>query len=212
MIMCLKTSQKDVSKTIYELGDFGAVPDAMEGDPEAKLFFKQFDVDYTVKGTGTSIKAAKRLSLNLYFDPVRKGRELMELEIAVTLQMAALDELLNNQMVLNDSAAIKRDYNYFKVERYPATMSVKSFALNEEKVRKDKAFSDFFGIMTLSVDFDAMETYRTYRLRDEQEKCFQQMKDQMVSDRQRDWSEEGKTGRLLILFVALIMSSYVRHV
>ena len=38
------------------------------------------------------------------------------------------------------------------------------------------------------------------------------MKDQMVSDRQRNWSEEGKTGRLFILFVSLILSSYVRHV
>ena len=33
----------------------------------------------------------------------------------------------------------------------------------------------------------------------------------MVSDRQRNWSEEGKTGRLFILFVSLILSSWVRH-
>ena len=38
------------------------------------------------------------------------------------------------------------------------------------------------------------------------------MKTQMGIDRQRNWSEEGKTGRLLILFVCLIISSYVRHV
>ncbi len=38
------------------------------------------------------------------------------------------------------------------------------------------------------------------------------MKTQMGFDRQRNWSEEGKTGRLLILFVGLIISSYVRHI
>ena len=38
------------------------------------------------------------------------------------------------------------------------------------------------------------------------------MKDQMAADRQRNWSEEGKTGRLFILFVSLILSSYVRHI
>ena len=38
------------------------------------------------------------------------------------------------------------------------------------------------------------------------------MKTQMGFDRQRYWSEEGKTGRLLILFVGLIISSYVRHI
>jgi hypothetical protein len=57
-----------------------------------------------------------------------------------------------------------------------------------------------------------MKTFRTYGLRDEQEKYFQQMKDQMVSDRQRNWSEDGKTGRLFILFVSLVLSSYVRHI
>ena len=57
-----------------------------------------------------------------------------------------------------------------------------------------------------------MNAYRAYRLRDEQEKFFQQMKDQMVADRQRNWSEEGKVGRLFILFVSLVLSSYVRHI
>jgi hypothetical protein len=57
-----------------------------------------------------------------------------------------------------------------------------------------------------------METYRTYLLRDEMEIYFHQLKEQKVSDRQRNWSEEGNTGRFLILFVALILSSHVRHV
>ena len=38
------------------------------------------------------------------------------------------------------------------------------------------------------------------------------MKDQMAADRQRCWSEEGWTGRQLILFVSLILGSQVRHV
>ena len=56
------------------------------------------------------------------------------------------------------------------------------------------------------------EVSRHYGLRDEQEKYFQQMKDQMAADRQRTWSEEGKTGRLFILFVSLMISSHVRHI
>ena len=51
-----------------------------------------------------------------------------------------------------------------------------------------------------------------YEVRPECEKYFCQMKTQMGFDRQRNWSEEGKTGRLLILFVGLIISSYVRHI
>jgi transposase len=45
MIMCVKTSQKDVAKTINELDDFGAVPKSMEVETKAKLFFKQYDID-----------------------------------------------------------------------------------------------------------------------------------------------------------------------
>jgi hypothetical protein len=66
--------------------------------------------------------------------------------------------------------------------------------------------------MTHAVDFDAMKAFHIYGLRDEQEKFFQQMKDQMMSDRQRNWSEEGRTGRLLILLDSLVLSYYVRHI
>lgn len=62
------------------------------------------------------------------------------------------------------------------------------------------------------LDFGPMEAYHHYRLRDEQEKYFEQMKDQMAEDRLRCWSEEGWTGRQLILFVSLILGSQVRHV
>ena len=69
-----------------------------------------------------------------------------------------------------------------------------------------------FPNVALLTDKTAMQTWELYGLRDKQEKYFQQMKSQLGFDRQRNWSEEGKTGRLLILFVGLILSSYVRHI
>ncbi|MBQ7477824.1 MAG: hypothetical protein IJT01_02845, partial [Selenomonadaceae bacterium] len=47
---------------------------------------------------------------------------------------------------------------------------------------------------------------------DEQEKYFEQMKGQLHANRQDTWSEEGATGRRFILFVSMILSSYVRHI
>jgi transposase len=91
-------------------------------------------------------------------------------------------------------------------------MVIISYTLDEKKVEKAQRLLGFFAIMTHGMDFTTMETYNIYSLRDEQEKFFQQMKSQMVSDRQRNWSEEGKTGRLFILFVSLILSSWVRHI
>ena len=57
-----------------------------------------------------------------------------------------------------------------------------------------------------------MEIWRLYKLRDEQEKYFCQMKTQMVSGRNRTWSEEGYEGRQLIAFVGLILSSYIKYI
>lgn len=212
IVMCVKTGQADTLKAIRDLGEFGTRPEGMLVDPEARVYHKQYEVDYEVKSIGQSIKKADRLKLNLYFDPVRRGLELMELDIMLSLQEAALGELLKNDGVLANDTTIKRDYCYYKVTYDPATMVIKSFELDVKKVDKARRLSGFFAIMTHGVDFDAMEAFRTYGLRDEQEKYFQQMKGQMVADRQRNWSEEGKTGRLFILFVSLVLSSWVRYV
>jgi transposase len=206
MIMCAKTSQKNVAKAIQELGEFGTRPEGMSVDKEAMVYHKQYDIDYEVESRGQATKKSDRLKLNLYFDPVRRGIELMELDIALSFQEAALCELLKSKGTLGDDAWIKREFCYYKVAYEPVTKEIKSYELNETKVSKARSLSGFFAIMTHGVDFGAMETFRSYRLRDEQEKYFQQMKDQMAMDRQRNWSEEGKVGRLFILFVSLILA------
>jgi hypothetical protein len=212
MVMCAKTSQKNVSEAIQGLGEFGARPDDMVVDSEAMVYHKQYDIEYEVGSTGQSTKMSDRLKLNLYFDPVRRGLELMELDIALSFQETALRGLLESKGILGDDAWIKREYCYYKVTYDTATRAIKSYEPNENKVLKARRLSGFFAVMTHGVDFDSMAAFRAYRLRDEQEKYFQQMKDQMSSDRQRNWSEEGKTGRLFILFVSLVLSSYVRHI
>ena len=214
MVMASKTGQREVIKAIRGLGEFGVRPDGMTVDPDAKIYHKQYDIDYVVESIGESAKASDRLKLNLYFDPVRRGIEMMELEIAITLQEAALQELLESHSVLDfdSDTAIKRSYCYFKVFYNPDTRIISSFELDSKKVEKARSLSGFFSIMTHGLDFSAMNAYRNYGLRDEQEKYFQQMKDQMVADRQRNWSEEGKTGRLFILFVSMILTSFVRHI
>jgi hypothetical protein len=211
-VMCVKTGQRDAAKAIKELGEFGTRPEGMTVDPEAKIYYKQYDMDYKVESTGQAVRSSDHLKLNLYFDPVRRGLELMELDIALSIQEAALNELLARNAVMDDDATVKRIYSHYIVICDPATRAVEFFVPNVKKIEKARKFSGFFSIMTHGVDYDAMKSFHTYQLRDEQEKYFQQMKDQMVSDRQRNWSEEGKTGRLFILFISLILSSYVRHI
>jgi len=212
MITCASVSRKDVAGAIQGLGQFDARPEGMVVDPDAKIYHKQFDINYQADGGGQGAKASDRLKLNLYFDPVRRSLELLELDIALTLQESALNELLKTRGAMDDDATIKRDYCYHKIAYDPATRIIESFELNENKVAKARSLSGFFSIITHGLDFGAMAAFNNYCLRDEQEKYFQQMKTQMATDRQRNWSEEGKTGRLFILFASLVMSSYVRHI
>ena len=212
MILCVKTNRREVMKAIRELGEFGIRPEGMKFDSEEKIYYKQYDIAYEIKGTGKSTKRANRLKLNLYCEPMRRAQELVELETCLALQEESLTELLDNGDVLDNDAMIKRDYCYYKIDYDPATRLIKSFARNEKKIAKACMLSGFFAIMTHGLNFDAMKTFHTYQLRDEQEKYFGQMKSQMGADRQRNWSEEGKRGRDLILFISLTLSSYVRHI
>ena len=212
IVMCAKTGQKDVVEAIRKLGEFGTRPEGMSIGPAAKIYHAQYEMARNTENAGQAIDGAGRLKLNLYFDPVRRSLELMEMDICLTLQQAALSELAASRAPLSNAALLKRDFSYYKVNCDPATRIVESFELNEKKTEKARNLSGFFSIITHGVPYDAIKAFQIYGLRDEQEKYFQQMKDQMVSDRQRNWSEEGKTGRLLILFVSLVLSSYVRHV
>ena len=212
MVMCTKVQQRQVLDRILALGAFGARPDGMEIDPDTRLYYRQYDIEHDVSGKGGSTRKSDRLRLSLYFDALRRSEELLNLEIEMKAQREALDRLLKEKAILDDDATLKAAYGYYEISYDPVTRIMKSYQENERKIAKAKNLSGFFAIMTHRLDLSAMETFRTYRLRDEQEKYFQQMKSQMLCDRQRNWSEEGKAGRLFILFVGLILSSYVRHV
>jgi hypothetical protein len=212
MVMCTKVRQKHVLNAIKALGDFSGRPDGMAVDPETRLYHSQSDIAYEVQGRGGKSKPADRLKLNLYFDAVRRSDELIQLDIDIDEQEALLASLVESAGSVDDTESLKKTCRYFKIAYRQGTSVIASYSLDGKKVSQARKTSGFFAITTHKLDYTAMETYRVYRLRDEQEKYFEQMKSQMVADRQRNWSEEGKTGRLFILFVSMVIGSYVRHI
>ena len=91
----------------------------------------------------------------------------MEMDITLSLQEAALAELLERGAILDDDATIKRNYCYYIVTYDPATRIIQSFERNEKKIEKTRCLSGFFSIITHAVDFDAMKAFHIYGLRDE---------------------------------------------
>ena len=212
MVMCVKVGQSFVLKHILDYGDFAGAPEQMSIDLDTKVFYKQYDIDYRVGGNGGAVHKADKFKLNIYFDPMKRGSDIMNLSAEIEMQRRALQEMKDNSYPLDDDATVKRLYKWFTIDYNPNTRIIKEFTLNEKKVSNARRTSGFYAIATLGMDMTTMQTWELYGLRDEQEKYFQQMKSQLGFDRQRNWSEEGKTGRLLILFVGLILSSYVRHI
>ena len=212
MIMCVKMRQKIVLDRIAEFGTIGGKPEDMLFDTESRLYYKQYDLEYDVRGNGDSVHKADRMKLDLFFDPFRRAAEQTELEVAVEMQRRSLQSILDAGGSVDDDESIKKNYNWYEVSYDKKDRKLLSFTLDEKKIENVKKTSGFFGYITLGLDYTALQTLDAYSLRDEQEKYFCQMKTQMGFDRQRNRSEEGKTGRLLILFVGLIISSYVRHI
>ena len=212
MIMGTKVGQQHVRKEIDKFGNFGHHPEEMEIDPTERIYFKQYTLEYQIEGKRDNVKQADKLRLNLYFDPVRRSQELIELDITLKEQKAALQEILREGIPLDDDVTIKRIYRFFDLAYDEKTRLLKSFSLNEEKVKRARRESGFFANTTHGVDFDAMTAQDHYKLRDEQEKHFSMMKGIMGADRQRNWSELGKEGRLLILFVSQVIGCYMAYI
>lgn len=210
VLMSIKVGIKPVMEKIRAFGQFGARPAEMEFDASSEVYYKQYDIPYEVMSVGGKVKKADRLHLNLYFDPVRRGSDQLHLDIDIARQGEALEQIKKEKRSL-DREMIGHDFPFYRVE-LTRRGRVKSYTLDQKK--RDAAIegSGFFANLTHKLDISAPEALVEYKRRDEQEKYFQQMKSQMVSNRQRSWSEEGKSGRLLILFVSMILGSYLRHV
>lgn len=212
LIAWVKVNQKMVTDRIKEFGTFSHSPQGMEIDEEALIYYKQYDLDYEVDVRAGCTKKSDRLKLNLYFDPVRRSAELMDLDVEIKKQRLALEAIKAEGSPMDDDATVKRNYSFFNVEINEGNRKLKSFTLNQKKVDSKKLVSGFFANVTHAIDLTAMQASESYALRDEQEKCFEQEKTPMGTDRQRCWSEDGKNGRLFINFVAMIMGSYIKHV
>jgi len=237
MLMSVKVGQKFIMDRIREFGGCDSCPEAMSVDPGTELAFSQCDMECEVASTNGRTKKADRLKLNLYLDVKRRAVTLLRLRLELESQRQELAGLLQKKTRLEDSAEkdelengeetgenadagdgrrkkkdLKRAYGYYNVFYDRNTRVMKSFGINVTKTEGCRLLAGYFASVTHRLDFDPMEAYHHYKLRDEQEKYFEQMKDQMVSDRQRCWSEEGWNGRQLILFVSLVLGSYVRHI
>lgn len=212
LIMWIRVKQALVLERTRKFGNFSHCPEGMEVDEESRLYYKQYDLDYKVDVRQGCTKDSDRLKLNLYFDPVKRSEQLMQLDIDIKRQRDTLTLLQEEAYPMDDDATLKRCYSYFDIKLNEDSRVIESFALNSKKVEDAKLTSGFYANVTHAIDYSAMKASQAYALRDEQEKYFEQEKGPLGANRQRCWSEDGKNGRLFIYFVAMTLASYVKYI
>lgn len=210
LITAVPVSRTLIAKHIKAYGDFAVRPATMALDRELEIYHEQFEERYVVETAKKTEKAADRLRINLFFDPELRAKQVKLLDLETVRQEELLAKLRDDAEPIEDVDALQDDCDLFKLTIKDEKLI--AFELKEKKIERQRRQYGFFSLLTHGVDDDAVSALKKYRLRDEQEKYFEHMKQQMGFDMQGNWSEEGKTGRLFILFVGLILASHVRHV
>jgi hypothetical protein len=159
-----------------------------------------------------AVAADGELVCDLYLDMRERVTRIAELRAAVAEERAGLEGMSADEMAAQRSRINKR-LRYHTV-RFGADGSggfvVEGWEESAAKVARAKAACGFFSAVACRVPGGALEHLCACRTRDEQEKYFEQTRDQMGLRNQDCPADSGKAGRSLCAFVGLILSSVVR--
>ena len=212
-IMCAKTCQKPVSSLLLDIEYTPeGTPIGMEYDSSKHICYKQLDVPkYADKMPDGTEVVVDGLKANVYLNLHTRLEELILIDNKIVAEEQELKEAVENNYLPPDIKKYNALFMYHKVTlNGNDKQKCIQYQKNHERISKERSLCGFFSSLTYKVEQSAKESLETYKLRDEQEKYFGQMKDQMSFHAQRNSSEDGKTGRLFILFVGLVLSSKLR--
>uniref|UniRef100_UPI0040292D39 IS1634 family transposase n=1 Tax=Candidatus Cryptobacteroides bacterium TaxID=3085639 RepID=UPI0040292D39 len=211
VITSVKVTGSDVMAKIKAIDMSHGFPQGMTIAPKDNLYYAQYDMEYSVKGNGDNVIKADKYRLNLYYNPLKRGEKICDIQHSVSEQSAELDMIIQTKEPVADREDTARRFNLLDIT-FNADGTIKSYGVNQKKLDTMLLTAGFFASKTIGVDFDPLQAMDNYGMRDEQEKCFALQKGPLGHDRLRTWSEGGKRGRMLIYFVGLILASYVRSV
>ncbi len=214
--------------------DSQGMPLEMTYSAEYGIYTAQCDTPWTVPGAPEDSATTKiaNLTVNLFLDMKERIRmlTLINEEIKKEAQIAGEKNGTPGTQEQLTALAVKLRYCNVKLSRNRLLV----ISLNEKAINKTKAIAGFSAAVSGNVPGDALSQYRLYALISEQEKQFAAMKDRLEGDTsgarpeydiediwpeydiEDIWPEEGetggKTGRLFILFLALIMLREIQAV
>ncbi len=210
-LMCGKTCNEPVLEMLYKINwDERGLPVNMEYDSESKIYYAQFEKEYTAKTQGNE-PVCVTLKINLYLDMPRRSSILADIYDEIKKEKERIEEfLLQNPAPSRDAIKqFNKKQTYQKIEIRGSKITL---IQNDAAITKACAMAGFFSSIAFGMEGNALEHFNAYKIRDEQEKYFESMKDQMGFKIQRNSSEDGKTGRLFILFIGLMLHCKLRAI
>ena len=217
-IMCAKVDETLIYEclSIITYDEYG-MPNEMDYDKETGLYYIQIKYDYKshkiiLNDTDETDENSIILFCNIYLDINARMYELQDLKTKIFEEKNIANELLES--ISNyEKDEINKLSKKLKYHKYVIDSENKvSIVEKHNMIKKLKNIAGYFSMISYKYNTTAIELYYDYKIRDEQEKCFSIMKNQMGFDLQRNSSESGKTGRLFILFIGLILFSKVRYI
>jgi hypothetical protein len=214
-LMCSKVGCEPIAPLLGNVEfDEDGIPINMSYDQKRRLYYLQADIP-SYKGEladGTEVNM-EGLKANLFLNLRRRADELGALKRKIQEERLILEKAVKEAVIPADIKKYNALFDYFKVEykcieKQPVGIV---FTLCERKVKKERSSCGFFSSVMYKMDIDGAQALEVYKSRDEHEKNFDQLKNQMLYYNQRNSSEEGRNGRSFISFVGLIAVSSVRH-
>ena len=215
-LICGKVGQKPVYSSIQKvLYDADGLPANMSYYPKEHVYTAQFEENRTLLMDPEDPGSQKTVTLkvNLYLDMADRMEELTRIKEAVREEESCIKAFIasgKEASVLN-VALLQKVCPYHALDVDPETDKLVC-RLKDKQVTKAMNTAGFFSSVSYKVEGGATEQMALYALRDEQEKYFEEMKEQLGFSVQRNSSEDGKTGRLFILFIGLILHSQIRRI
>ena len=210
-LVCGKTGQKPVSDflSLIQYNSAGA-PINMKHSSKEDVWCAQFE--YVPKpGEMTGWPEGEALKINLFLDTHIRLSEVTKMMDEIEKEKAELEHLTGKPVSIDEFNILKNDFHWHKLTRNSESGNI-GYELNQKRVDKTMLSAGFFSSVAHGIDADAQGMMDLYATRDVQEKYFEEMKNQLGFSMQRNSTEDGKTGRLFILFIGLILHTWIRHI
>ena len=215
-LLCAKTGVAPIAPLLRTLKyDSDGVPLDMEYDEDSHLYMAQVNVPVyqsrLCDGTPVIINNVKA---NLFLDLGVRIQEVAAIKREVDAERESIDEdikksiLPDNIKKYNALLSYHKAYYLYDDDKKPIGIAYEPLT---DKISKEKSQCGFFSSLMYRQTKTAKEALADYKARDEHEKNFDQMKNQMMFRVQRNSSQDGKDGRSFILFIGLIAISILRE-